>query len=38
VLQLRLDPERAARHAMFDPLAIPADDRAALQRWDAAFY
>ena len=36
VLQLRLDPERAARQAMFDPLAIAVDDRAALERWDAA--
>jgi catechol 2,3-dioxygenase-like lactoylglutathione lyase family enzyme len=36
VLQLRLDPERAARQAMFDPLAIAVDDRAALGRWDAA--
>ena len=32
VLQLRLDPERAARQAMFDPLAIAVDDRAALGR------
>ena len=30
VLQLRLDPERAARQAMFDPLAIAVDDQAAL--------
>jgi catechol 2,3-dioxygenase-like lactoylglutathione lyase family enzyme len=36
VLQLRLDPERAARQAMFDSLAIAVDDRAALGRWDAA--
>ena len=36
VLQLRLDPERAARQAMFDPLAIAVDDRVALERWDAA--
>ena len=36
VLQLRLDPERAARQAMFDPLAIAVDDRASLARWDAA--
>ena len=36
VLQLRLDPERAARQARFDPLAIAVDDRAALERWDAA--
>ena len=36
VVQLRLDPERAARQAMFDPLAIAVDDRAALGRWDAA--
>jgi catechol 2,3-dioxygenase-like lactoylglutathione lyase family enzyme len=36
VLQLRLDPERAARQAMFDPLAIAVDDWAALERWDAA--
>jgi catechol 2,3-dioxygenase-like lactoylglutathione lyase family enzyme len=36
VLQLRLDPERAARQAMFDPLAIAVDDRPALGRWDAA--
>jgi catechol 2,3-dioxygenase-like lactoylglutathione lyase family enzyme len=35
-LQLRLDPGRAVRHAMFDPLAIAVDDRAALRRWDAA--
>ena len=35
-LQLRLDSERAARQAMFDPLAIAVDDRAALERWDAA--
>jgi hypothetical protein len=28
--------ERAARQAMFDPLAIIVDDRAALERWDAA--
>ena len=35
-LQLRLDPERSARQAMFDPLAIAVDDRAALERWDAA--
>jgi len=35
VLQLRLDPERAARQAMFDPLGIALDDRAALKRWDA---
>ena len=36
VLQLRLDPERAARQARFDPLAIGVDDRAALERCDAA--
>ena len=36
LLQLRLDPECAARQAMFDPLAIAVDDRAALERWDAA--
>ena len=36
VRQLRLDPERAARQARFDPLAIAVDDRAALERWDAA--
>jgi catechol 2,3-dioxygenase-like lactoylglutathione lyase family enzyme len=36
VLQPRLDPERAARQAMFDPLAIAVDDRAALDRWDRA--
>jgi catechol 2,3-dioxygenase-like lactoylglutathione lyase family enzyme len=36
VLQLRLDPERAARQAMFDALAIAVDDRAALVRWDTA--
>ena len=36
VLQLRLDPERAARQARFDPLAIAVDNRAALERWDAA--
>jgi catechol 2,3-dioxygenase-like lactoylglutathione lyase family enzyme len=36
VLQLRLDPERAARQAMFDSLAVAVDDRAALERWDAA--
>jgi catechol 2,3-dioxygenase-like lactoylglutathione lyase family enzyme len=36
VLQLRLDPERAARQAMFDPLAIAVDDLAALERWDTA--
>jgi catechol 2,3-dioxygenase-like lactoylglutathione lyase family enzyme len=36
VLQPRLDPERAARQAMFDPLAIAVDDRAALERWDRA--
>lgn len=36
VLQLRLDPERAARQAMFDPLAIAVDDRVALERFDAA--
>lgn len=36
VLQLRLDPERAARQAMFDPHAITVDDLAALGRWDAA--
>jgi catechol 2,3-dioxygenase-like lactoylglutathione lyase family enzyme len=36
VLQLRLGPERAARQAMFDPLAIAVDDRAALDRWDRA--
>jgi catechol 2,3-dioxygenase-like lactoylglutathione lyase family enzyme len=35
LLQLRLDPERAGRQAMFDPLAIAVDDRAALERWDA---
>jgi hypothetical protein len=35
-LQLRLDPERAARQTMFDPLGIAVDDRAALERWDAA--
>jgi hypothetical protein len=33
---LRLDPERAARQAMFDPLAIAVDDRVALEQWDAA--
>jgi catechol-2,3-dioxygenase len=36
VLQLRLDPERAARQAMFYPLAIAVDDRAALERWKTA--
>ena len=35
-MQLRLDPERSARQAMFDPLGIAVDDRAALERWDAA--
>jgi catechol-2,3-dioxygenase len=35
VLQLRLDPERAGRQAIFDPSAIAMDDRASLGQWDA---
>jgi catechol 2,3-dioxygenase-like lactoylglutathione lyase family enzyme len=36
MIELRLDPERAARQALFDPLTIALDDRAALEIWDAA--
>lgn len=33
-LELRLDPERAARHRLFDPVTIAVRDRATLDAWD----
>jgi catechol 2,3-dioxygenase-like lactoylglutathione lyase family enzyme len=33
-LELRLDPERAERHRLFDPVTIAVSDRATLGAWD----
>ena len=33
-LELRLDPERAERHRLFDPVTIAVRDRATLGAWD----
>ena len=33
-LELRLDPERAERHRLFDPVTIAVRDRATLAAWD----
>ena len=33
-LELRLDPERAERHRLFDPVTIAVRDRATLDAWD----
>ena len=35
MLELRLNPERARAHRLFDPVTISVDDREALRRWDA---
>ncbi len=34
-LELRLNPEQAERHRLFDPLTIAVKDRQALADWDA---
>jgi hypothetical protein len=31
---MRLDPERAERHRLFDPVTISVSDRATLRAWD----
>ena len=35
LLELRLNPARAAAHALFDPITIAVADRETLERWDA---
>jgi len=34
LLELRLHPERARAHRLFDPITIAVEDRAALGQWD----
>jgi len=33
-LELRLDPQRAERHRLFDPVTVAVSDRATLGAWD----
>ncbi len=34
LLELRLNPERAEKHRLFDPITIAVENRATLQAWD----
>jgi catechol 2,3-dioxygenase-like lactoylglutathione lyase family enzyme len=36
MLELRLNPEQAERHRLFDPVTLAVKDRRALEVWDAA--